>query len=188
MVRGNQLENRKKIDYNQHSTFSLNYKYLFLGFLEVIFKEQVVGIISLFKRDRSNLIPILQQVQQEFGYLPEEAMQQIADFLHISNSTVYSVSTFYTQFKLVPSGKKVVRVCRGTACHVRGGARILRQVEKQLGIKAGETTEDLEYTLETVACIGACALAPTITAGDETYGQMTIKKVTELFDDTAKDG
>jgi NADH-quinone oxidoreductase E subunit len=155
--------------------------------MEVDFKGQTAAILSQFKRDRSNLIPILQRVQQEFGYLPQEAMQLVADFLHISNSTVYSVSTFYTQFKLVPSGKHIITVCRGTACHVRGGTRILRQMEKQLCIKPGETTEDMEFTLETVACIGACALAPTITIGDETYGQMTTKKVTELFDDTDKD-
>jgi len=146
------------------------------------FKEKLEPILASFSRDRSNLIPILQCAQQEFGYLPEETMQAIADFLHIANSTVYSVSTFYTQFKLVPSGKKVIRVCRGTACHVRGGARILREVERQLGIKPGETTDDLEYTLETVACVGACALAPTITVGNETHGQMTTKRVKELFD------
>ncbi len=153
--------------------------------MEVDFKDQTTAILSQFKPDRSSLIPILQRVQQEFGYLPQEAMQSVADFLNISNSTVYSVSTFYTQFKLAPSGKHIITVCRGTACHVRGGSRILRQVQKQLGIKPGETTQDKQYTLETVACIGACALAPTITVGDETYGQMTTKKVTELFDEAA---
>ena len=149
--------------------------------MEVTFKEQLYGILSHFSRDRSNLIPILQEVQQEFGYLQPEAIQGIADFLHLSNSTVYSVGTFYTQFKFAPSGKNIIRVCRGTACHVRGGARILSKIERCLGIKPSETTEDWEYTLETVACIGACALAPTITIGDETYGQMTTKKVAELL-------
>jgi NADH:ubiquinone oxidoreductase subunit E len=110
-------------------------------------------------------------------------MQIIADFLRLSNSTVYSVATFYAQFKMVPSGRRVVRVCRGTACHVRGGARILRQVEKRLGIKPGETTDDWEYTLETVACIGACALAPTMTVDKEAHGRMTNKKVAEVFGD-----
>lgn len=156
--------------------------------MEANFKEQLDCIFSKFSRDRSNLITILQQVQQELGYLPQLAMQAIADFLHLSSSTVYSVATFYTQFKLVPSGKKVVRVCRGTACHVRSGARILREVERKLGIKPGETTEDWEYTLETVACIGACALSPTITIGNETYGQMTTKKVAEVFSDRSKAG
>lgn len=141
--------------------------------MEADFKEQLDCILSKFSSDKSNLIPILQQVQQELGYLPQPAMQAIADFLHLSNSTAYSVATFYTQFKLVPSGKKVVRVCRGTACHVRGGARILSEVERKLGIKPGATTTDREYSLETVACVGACALAPVMIINDDVYGRMT---------------
>ena len=149
--------------------------------METEFKNKLDHILSKFSRNRDNLIPILQEVQQELGYLPGEAMQSIADFLHLSSSTVYSIATFYTQFKLVPSGKRVIKVCRGTACHVRGGTRVLRGVEKRLGIKPGETTGDWEYTLETVACIGACALAPTMTVDKETHGQMTTKKVAEVF-------
>lgn len=156
--------------------------------MEADFKDKVDNILSRFTGDRDNLIPILQETQQEFGYLPEEVIQIVADFLRLSNSTVYSVATFYTQFKLVPSGKKVIRVCRGTACHVRGGARVLREVEKRLGIKPGETTDDWEYTLETVACIGACALAPTMTVDKETHGQMTTKKVAEVFGDREEKG
>jgi NADH:ubiquinone oxidoreductase subunit E len=151
------------------------------------FKHKTDCIIAELGNDREKLITILQEIQQEFGYLPEEAMQQVADSLGMSASTIYSVATFYTQFKFVPSGKKICRVCRGTACHVRGGARILREVEKKLGIKPGETTEDMEYTLETVACIGACALAPTLTIDNETHGQMTTKKVAEVFGDDQKD-
>ena len=150
--------------------------------MEVDFKEQLDRILSSFSRDRSNLIPILQEVQQEFGYLPPEAIQGIADFLRLSNSTVYSVSTFYTQFKFTPSGKKIVRVCRGTACHVRGGARILRDIERRLGIKPGETTADREHSLETVACIGACALAPVMTINDEVYGRMTATDAGKALD------
>ena len=151
------------------------------------FKHKTDCIIAKLGNDREKLITILQEVQQEFGYLPEEAMQQVADSLSMSASTIYSVATFYTQFKFVPSGKKICRVCRGTACHVRGGARILREVEKKLGVKPGETTEDMEYTLETVACIGACALAPTLTIDNETHGQMTTKKVAEVFGDDQRD-
>lgn len=113
-------------------------------------------------------------------------MQIIGDYLHIPTSTIYGVATFYTQFKMAPSGKKIIRVCRGTACHVRGGARILQSVEKQTGIKPGQTTADLEYTLETVACIGACALAPVMTINKETYGRMTPKKVREVLGDDPK--
>lgn len=110
----------------------------------------------------------------------------IAGFLHISESTVYGVATFYAQFKLTPMGRKVIRVCRGTACHVRGASKVLNEIEKKLGIKAGETTPDLEYTLETVACIGACALAPTMTIDNETYGKMTASKVAEVLGDRSK--
>lgn len=150
------------------------------------FKRQVDNILSSFTQDRSNLIPILQQVQQEFGYLSEEAMRAIADFLCLSSSTVYSISTFYTQFKLTPSGRNSVKVCRGTACHVRGGAQLLRDIERRLYIKPGETTKDLEYSMETVACIGACALAPVMIINDRVYGKMTTKKIMEIFDDTRK--
>ena len=144
-------------------------------------REPLSEILSSYAGQKDELIPILQEAQEQFGYLPEEVMHGVAKFLRLSESTVYGVATFYAQFKFVPSGKRKVRVCRGTACHVRGGARILREVEKQLGIKSGKTTEDWEYTLETVACIGACALAPTMTVDKETYGQMTTKKVLEVF-------
>lgn len=108
-------------------------------------------------------------------------MQLVADFLHISNSAVYSVSTFYTQFKFTPSGKNIIRVCRGTACHVRGVAKIVSEIEKQLGIKPGETNGDLKYSLETVACIGACALAPVIVINDNVYGRITTDKIARIL-------
>ena len=144
-------------------------------------KEGLKGILSSYGRGRDNLIPILQQAQEHYGYLPQEAIEEIAGHLHLSGSTVYSVVTFYSHFKLAPGGRQTVRVCRGTACHVRGGARILQDIERRLGVRAGETTTDGEYTLETVACIGACALAPTMTVDKETYGDMTTKKAAEVF-------
>ncbi|MBA7599720.1 NADP-reducing hydrogenase subunit HndA [subsurface metagenome] len=153
---------------------------------EIEVKEKLDELLSHYSGKREELIPILQEAQEQFRYLPLEVMREIAKFLRIPDSAVFGVSTFYAQFKLVPSGKKIVRVCRGTACHVRGGARILREVERRLGIKQGETTEDWEYTLETVACIGACALAPTMTLDKETYGQMTTKKVAEVLGDRSK--
>jgi len=153
---------------------------------EIDIREQLSEILSRYTGQRSELIPILQEAQERFRYLPEDVMKDIARFLRLSESTVFGVATFYAQFKFSPSGRKVVRVCRGTACHVRGGARILREVEKQLGIKSGGTTDDLEYTLETIACIGACALAPTMTVDKDTYGQMTTRKVTEVFCDRDK--
>ena len=138
-------------------------------------------ILSRHTGQRQELIPILQETQEEFRYVPAAAMWEIARYLHIPESSVYGVSTFYAQFKLTPLGKTVIRMCRGTACHVRGAGKVLAEMEKRLGIKAGETTEDLEYTLETVACIGACALAPTMTIDSETYGKMTTKKVAEVL-------
>jgi NADH-quinone oxidoreductase subunit E len=148
---------------------------------EATAEQRLNKVLSAYKGNEGELITILQKVQQEFGYVPEFAINKIADFLRLPEATVFGVTTFYAQFKLVPTGRKIIRVCRGTACHVRGGARILREVEKQLGIKPGESTPDLEYALETVACIGACALAPTMVVSNDTYGQMTTKKVSDIL-------
>ncbi len=144
-------------------------------------------VFSHYQGERQELIPILQETQARFRYLPAAAMREIARFLGMPESTVYGVSTFYAQFKLKPLGRRIIRVCRGTACHVRGAGKVLAEMEKQLGIKAGETTADMEYTLETVACIGACALAPTMTIDSETYGKMTPKRVAEVLGATRKD-
>ena len=147
---------------------------------ETAMQERLNEILSSYQGKKEELIPILQQIQQVFGYLPEPAMERIAKFLKLPESTVFGVGTFYAQFKLVPSGRNIIRVCRGTACHVRGGARILREVEKHLGIKPGESTPDLEYSLETVACFGACALAPVTLVNDKVHGRMTKAKVKEI--------
>jgi len=115
------------------------------------------------------------------GYIPPEAIPRLAKGLGLFPSQVQGVITFYTQFYTAPRGKNVVRVCRGTACHVRGGKTILKLVKRHLGIEEGENTPDLEYTLETVACIGVCALAPNIVVNRNTYGHMNPKKVARLF-------
>jgi NADH:ubiquinone oxidoreductase subunit E len=145
-------------------------------------------LLASFGGGKSELIPILQRVQQDFGYLSEDALRQIAHFLKVPEGVVYGVATFYAQFKFVPVGQNIIRVCRGTACYIKGSPRVLEEMEKQLGIKAGETTPDMEYTLETVACIGACALAPTMTISGETYGKMSTKKVAEVLGDRKKAG
>ncbi len=134
-----------------------------------------------FAGKEEELIALLQIVQRELGYLPEHALREIARLTRLPAARVYGAATFYSQFRLRPTGKYLVRVCRGTACHVRGGARILREVERQLGIKPGENTGDLKFALETVACIGACARAPTMVIGNDTYGQMTTKKVGQIL-------
>ncbi len=148
---------------------------------EATIEEQLSEILPSYQGREDELIPILQQIQQELGYLPEPAIKRVARFLRLPEITIFGVATFYAQFKLVPTGRNIIRVCRGTACHVRGGARILREVEKQSGIKPGESSPDLEYYLETVACIGACALAPTMVVNNQTHGQMTTKKVADAL-------
>jgi len=152
--------------------------------VELDVKGELDQILSHYSGDSSELIPLLQEAQEKFGYLPREAIQRIAKFLRLSESTVFGVATFYAQFKLTPTGRRIVRVCRGTACHVRGGARILREVEKRLGIKPGETSEDLANTLETIACFGSCALAPVMVVNEGVYGRMTTAKVTQVLANT----
>ena len=149
-------------------------------------EKRLNEILSSYEGKEEELIPILQQVQQAFGYVPEPIMKKIAKFLQLPESTVFGVGTFYAQFKLVPSGRNIIRVCRGTACHVRGGARILREVEKHLGIKPGESTPDLEYCLETVACIGACGLAPVICIGETFHANLSSKKIPTLLNEYRK--
>lgn len=143
--------------------------------------KELQEILEKYKGEKGDLIPVLQEVQARFGYLPEEAMQRVARFLRLSEGTIYGVATFYAQFKFTPVGKHIIKVCRGTACHVRGVSRILDEVERQLGVKPGETTLDLEYTLETIACFGSCALAPVMVVDETVYGKMTPEKVTNIL-------
>ena len=149
--------------------------------MDIQMEKKVDEILSHYTKERDVLINILQEVQETYRYLPEDAMRKVACFLGIPVSQVYGVASFYALFRLTPSGKKTVCVCRGTACHVRGGSAIMKEIEKRLGIKPGQTTKDMEYTLLKVACIGACALAPNITVDKETYGLMTSKKIEEVF-------
>jgi len=135
----------------------------------------------------SALIPVLQKSQDMVGYLPEWVMADIADRLRLPYSTVYGVATFYAQFRLVPQGRNTIKVCMGTACHVRGGASILEALRDELGIGPGETTPDLEFTMERVACLGACGLAPVVVVNDEAHGRMTPAKVKELVAQVRKE-
>ena len=143
--------------------------------------DKLLDIFSRFEGDKDELIPVLQTVQDEFGYLPNDAMAKIAKFTGASESNVFGVASFYAQFRLTPTGKNRITVCRGTACHVRGAPQILEEVERHLGIKEGESTPDMEYSLETVACIGCCALAPVITINDEVYGKLSLKDVAKIL-------
>jgi NADH-quinone oxidoreductase subunit E len=124
--------------------------------------DRLKKILSVFEGKKGALIPILQRAQEEFGYLPEEALARIAWFLKLPLSHVFSVATFYAHFYLTRRGDHLVRVCQGTACHVRGARDILETAQHLLGIKTGQTTEDYKYSLERVACVGSCAMAPII--------------------------
>jgi NADH-quinone oxidoreductase subunit E len=143
--------------------------------------ELLDDILASFKGERNELVPILQEVQENLGYLPEQVMQYIARFTGVPESHVYSVASFYAQFRTLPLGRRRIAVCRGTACHIRGAPHILNMIERTIGLKEGETSDDLEYTLETVACIGCCALAPCIRVNREVSGEMTPEKSKALF-------
>ncbi|GAB1348495.1 NADH-quinone oxidoreductase subunit NuoE [Ignavibacteriales bacterium] len=140
------------------------------------------NIIENYPRnDRSILIPLLQDIQDEFGYLPEDVLTEAAKHIGMPLSSIYGVATFYNQFRLTPLGKNIVRVCRGTACHVKNSANILFGLESALNIKAGQTTRDKNFTLEVVSCIGACSIAPVICINDDYYGRITVKEIDKIL-------
>jgi NADH-quinone oxidoreductase subunit E len=142
--------------------------------------EQIKTDLAEIGNDRSKLIPILQLVQQKLAYLPAEAIHLVAEHLNISSSEVYGVATFYNQFRFNPPGKNPVKVCLGTACHVKGGDIILENFERKLEIREGETTPDREFSVDRVACVGCCALAPVTVVGETVYGHMQPSKVEGL--------
>lgn len=130
---------------------------------------------------RGSLIPLLQEVQDFLGYISEQAVDKISDYLGISSSEIYGVASFYTQFKFNPPGRHIIQVCQGTACHVRGSKLLIDVIKEELGIEPGQTTADGEYTLERVACIGCCALAPAVVIDGRVYAQVTPGKIRELI-------
>ena len=150
-------------------------------------EDRLKEVLSSYQGNATEIIPILQEVQEVYSYLPEDAMRGVAKFVRAPESRVYAVASFFAQFRFTPMGKNKVMVCRGTACHVRGAKRILEEVEKTLDIRDGETTEDMEYTMETVACIGCCALAPCIMVNEKVEANLTAKKVREFFAKEATD-
>ena len=144
-------------------------------------QEQLAQILAPHRGQRGALVPVLQQVQEELGYLPEEAITEIAHFLRLSESEVYGVATFYAQFRFERQGRHTIKVCQGTACHVRGGQRVLEAMEQELGIKSGETTVDYEFSLERVACFGSCALAPVLVIDKTVHGRISAAKAREVL-------
>ena len=145
--------------------------------------ERVNEIIAEHGREQSALIPILQEVQAEYRYLPEEILTYIATAMGLSVATVFGVATFYAQFSLEPKGKYVVRVCDGTACHVRHSMPVYQAIRSRLGLKDGKfTTPDMMFTVETVACLGACGVAPAMVINDKVYGKMTPEAACTIID------
>ncbi|MBZ4688352.1 MAG: NADH-quinone oxidoreductase subunit [Clostridia bacterium] len=143
--------------------------------------EKLQEVFKKYKNKKGALIPVLQEAQDIYGYLPEEVLKKIALELKVPLSKVYGVVTFYAQFHLKPRGRNIIRVCLGTACHVRGGAKIFEKLQEELQVEDGETTEDLKFTLESVACIGACGLAPVIMVNDDTHGRLTPDRIPEIL-------
>ena len=132
--------------------------------------------------DESLLIPLLQAAQNAYGYLSMKVLNRIAEHLEVARSRAYSVATFYRQFHLTPRGANIIRVCTGTACHVRGGRSVLEVLESILGIEAGETTKDLKFSLETVACLGTCFLSPVMVINGKYFGKLTPKKILGILE------
>jgi NADH:ubiquinone oxidoreductase subunit E len=151
---------------------------------EINVDEQIgeVGqILSEAEKKKGILIHVLQKIQEDNGYLPGDVLSNLSKKLYFPLSEIYSVASFYKQFHFKPRGKKIVKICMGTACYVRGAKEILNTVEERFNVKAGETTEDLAVTLETVGCIGCCGLAPVATVNDEVKGEISSKKLDRLI-------
>jgi NADH:ubiquinone oxidoreductase subunit E len=139
-------------------------------------------ILSQYESTRENLIPLLQEVQEALGYLPEEALNRVAGHLDLSANDVFGVATFYTQFKFNKPGEHCLKVCQGTACHVRGSGLIVEELSRTLGVAPGETTADGKFSLDRVACYGSCALAPVVVIDDKVFARMTPKKTVQAID------
>lgn len=143
--------------------------------------SKVAEIVKKYDGDKGQLVSMLQDIQTEHHYLPREALDELVALLGMPASQVYSVTTFFKAFSLTPRGRHLIKVCLGTACHVRGGAKVVEKMEIDLGIKRTETTPDLKYTLETVNCVGCCALGPMVMIDENYHGQITSDKVSPLL-------
>jgi len=143
--------------------------------------DELAKIVAEYKGEKGALIPILQKVQEKFGYLPRETIAEIGKACRMSESEVFGVASFYAQFYFTPRGKHTVKVCLGTACHVRGGERILDEIKRELDVESGGTTGDGKFSLERVACFGSCALAPVMVVDKNVFGRMTVSKAKDTL-------
>ncbi|MBN2591890.1 MAG: NAD(P)H-dependent oxidoreductase subunit E [Sedimentisphaerales bacterium] len=145
--------------------------------------KDILSIVEKHNEDRGGLITILEEIQAKYGYLPEKSLRIVSDRTHCSLVDVYSVATFYRSFSLKPRGRHLICACLGTACHVRGAQRIVSELEAQLGIRAGETTPDKEFTFETVNCLGACALGPVVVIDGHYFSKVRKSRISQLLDE-----
>lgn len=145
-------------------------------------QRTLTGILKNHGHSRDSLIPLLQEIQEHLDYLAPEAITQVADHLGLSENDVYGVATFYAQFRFHPPGRHRIKVCQGTACHVRGGGMVLDAISRKIGIVPGETSPDGNFSLERVACFGSCALPPVVVVDDTVYGRMTARKSEKLIE------
>jgi NADH:ubiquinone oxidoreductase subunit E len=148
--------------------------------------ERLAQILAPYKGQKGASIPILQKVQEEFGYLPEETISEVAKFLGLSQNEIFGVASFYAQFRFERAGEHTIKVCQGTACHVKGSHRILEEVEDELSIQPGETTKDYKFSLERVACVGCCALAPVMLVDNVVHAKMTMAEAKKILDSMNK--
>jgi NADH-quinone oxidoreductase subunit E len=147
----------------------------------MINQEKLDTILTRYEASSANLIPVLQDIQDEFNYLPKDELKVVAGRLQVPLTQVYSVATFFKMFSLEPKGRHQIRVCLGTACHLRGGQRLVETVSRRLGLETGHATEDLQFSLETVGCLGSCAQAPLMMIDDKYFGRMSVDKVPKIL-------
>ncbi len=147
----------------------------------MIDQEKFEGILSRYDAAGASLIPVLQDIQDVYSYLPKDELKMVADRLQVPLTQVYSVATFFKMFSLEPKGKHQIRVCLGTACHLRGGQRLVETVSRRLAVEVGKATEDMQFSLETVGCLGSCAQAPLMMIDDKYFGRMAVDKVPRIL-------
>lgn len=150
-------------------------------------KEEMQEIMSKYTAEKDNLIQILNEVQEKYGYIPKKAQLEISEYLNIPMAEIYGVITFYSRFTLEPKGKYNISVCLGTACYVKGSQKILDRLKEKLQIEEGKTTADGKFSIDTTRCVGACGIAPVFTVNNEVYGKATVKKLDEVLDNLEND-
>ena len=155
--------------------------------IETKMKNDMAIILEKYTTDKDNLIQILNEIQEKFGYIPKIAQMEISKYLNISMAEIYGVITFYSRFTLVPKGKYAISVCLGTACFVKGSEQILNRLKDRLKIDVGQTTQDGKFSIDATRCVGACGLAPVFTVNNEVHGKATVKKLDEVLEKLMKD-